>query len=59
MAVNDKVLETLKKTGKPMKSAELAEQLGLDKKDVDKALKELKKQNLINCPKACYYAPIK
>ncbi len=53
---NKTVLETLKKAGKAMKSSELAEQSGLDKKVVDKALKELKTQGVIDCPKNCYYA---
>ena len=56
MDVNQAVLKTLKDTGKPMKSAEIAEKSGLDKKVVDKALKELKAQGTVNCPKNCYYA---
>ncbi len=35
----EKVLYTLKKTGKPMKSTEIAEPAGIEKKEVDKALK--------------------
>ncbi len=38
-----------------MKAAEIAEQIGVDKKEVDKAIKELKKQGTIESPKACYY----
>ncbi len=56
MDANEKVLEMLKNAGKPRKSAELAEESGLDKKAVDKALKELKAKGAINSPKACYYA---
>jgi DNA-binding IclR family transcriptional regulator len=56
MDVNKAVLDALRKSGKAMKSGELAEQSGLDKKDVDKALKELKRQGLIESPKVCYYA---
>lgn len=59
MDANEKVLEMLKNVGKPVKSSELAVQTGLDKKDVDKALKELKKQGIIDSPKACYYAIVK
>ncbi len=59
MGTNEKILEILKNSGKPMKSAELAAESGLDKKDVDKALKELKKNGLVNCPKTCYYSTVK
>ncbi|MFA5575659.1 MAG: MarR family transcriptional regulator [Tissierellaceae bacterium] len=56
MDLNEKVLEALKSEGKPMRSGELVEQTGLDKKDVDKAIKNLKKDGLIDSPKRCYYA---
>jgi len=51
----EKVLLTLKKSGKPMKSAEIAEVAGIDKKDVDKALKSLKSEGKIFSPKNCFY----
>ena len=51
----EKVLQTLKKVGKPMKSAEIAETAGIDKKEVDKALKTLKAEGKISSPKVCYY----
>ena len=51
----EKVLYTLQKTGKPMKSAEIAEAAGIDKKDVDKAIKSLKSEGKITSPKVCYY----
>jgi DNA-binding IclR family transcriptional regulator len=59
MDANEQVLDALKKSGKPMKSAEIAEGAGLDKKAVDKALKDLKTQGKINSPKNCYYAFVK
>jgi DNA-binding IscR family transcriptional regulator len=51
----EKILYTLKKTGKPMKSAEIAESSGIDKKEVDKVLKSLKAEGKISSPKVCYY----
>ena len=39
----EKVLETMKSAGKPLKAGEIATASGLDKKEVDKAMKELKK----------------
>lgn len=59
MDTNQMVLETLKKAGKPQKSGEIAQGCGLDKKVVDKALKDLKKQGAINSPKNCYYEAVK
>jgi predicted transcriptional regulator len=56
MDANQTVLKTLKDAGKAMKSAEIAEKSGLDKKVVDKSLKELKAKGAVNCPKNCYYA---
>ncbi len=51
------VFEVLKKAGKPLKSKEIAEMAGIDKKEVDKAIKLLKKEGKIISPKRCYYAP--
>jgi biotin operon repressor len=55
MDLNGKVLETLKSAGEPLKGGEIAEKSGLDKKDVDKAIKALKAEGKINSPKRCYY----
>ena len=51
----EKVLQALKKSGKPMKSAEIAETTGIDKKEVDKAIKTLKAEEKIISPKVCFY----
>ncbi|MBB6061833.1 Mn-dependent DtxR family transcriptional regulator [Thermosipho japonicus] len=53
----EKVLEVLKKEGKPMKTGEIAEKLGVDSKVVSKLISELKKEGKIESPKRCYYAP--
>ncbi len=50
------VLKTLKEASEPLKGKEIAEAAGLEKKDVDKAIKILKETNLINSPKRCFYA---
>lgn len=52
----EKVLAVLKASDKPLKSAEIAEQSGLEKSDVDKAIKALKKEEKIISPQRCYYA---
>ena len=53
----EKVLETMRSAGKPMKAGEIAEASGLDKKEVDKAMKILKKEEKIVSPKVCYWEP--
>ncbi len=53
----EKVLKTLQDAGKPMKTGEIAEASGLEKKDVEKAMKELKATGQIVSPKRCYWEP--
>ncbi len=53
----EKVLETLKVAGKPLKAGEIAEASGLDKKEVDKAMKILKAEEKIISPKRCFWEP--
>ena len=53
----EKVLQTLKAAGKPLKAGEIAEAAGLDKKEVDKAMKVLKTEGKIESPKVCYWQP--
>lgn len=56
MNVNEIVLKTLADADQPLKPGEIAEIAGVDKKDVDKAIKELKKEEKIMSPKRCFYA---
>ncbi len=49
------VFKTFTEAGKPLKSGEVAELSGLDKKEVDKAIKILKKEEKIVSPKRCFY----
>jgi DNA-binding MarR family transcriptional regulator len=55
--IKAKVLETLVKAGKPLRPGEIAELSGLDKTEVSKAIKDLKKEGKIHSPKRCFYAP--
>ena len=55
MSTEKAVFETLANAGKPLKSGEIAEIAGIDKKDVDKAIKSLKTDDKIFSPKRCYY----
>jgi biotin operon repressor len=50
------VLDTLRKSTEPLKGKEIADLTGIDKKDVDKAIKKLKNEEKIFSPKNCFYA---
>ncbi len=56
METKDLVFNTLKESAKPMKSAEIAAQAGIEKAAVDKAIQALKKEERIISPKVCYYS---
>jgi hypothetical protein len=56
METKEVVLNVLKESPKPMKSAEIAIQAGIDKAVVDKAIQALKKEEKIISPKVCYYS---
>ena len=53
----EKVLQAMKAAGKPLKAGEMAEASQLDKKAVDKAMKELKDEGAIVSPKRCFWEP--
>ena len=55
--MEDKVLKAMKDAGKPVRPGEVAKTLGVDSKEVSKAITKLKKDGKITSPKRCYYAP--
>ena len=55
MKIKETVLKTLRESEQPLKGGEIAEKAGIDKKDVDKAIKQLKTDNMIYSPKRCFY----
>jgi predicted transcriptional regulator len=55
MEIKEIVLKTLKDSKGPMKAGEIAEKSGQDKASVDKAIKNLVKENLVDSPQRCYY----
>ena len=55
MESTEKIIEILKSSDKPLKGGEIAELSGLDKKTVEKAIKQLRADALIDSPKRCYY----
>lgn len=50
------VIETLLKSDQPLKGKEIADLAGIEKKEVDKVIKKLKKEEKIYSPKNCFYA---
>ncbi len=57
MEATDKVIATMKEAGEPLNAGKIAELSGLDRKDVDKAMKTLKAEERIVSPKRCYWEP--
>lgn len=57
MATKDTVLETMKQAGTPLNAGKIAELSGLDRKEVDKAMKELKAEGAIVSPVRCKWEP--
>lgn len=53
----EKVLKAMSAAGKPLKAGEIAELSGMDKKVVDKAIKELKVSGKIVSPRRCFWEP--
>ncbi|WP_297091547.1 hypothetical protein [uncultured Draconibacterium sp.] len=53
----EKVLAAMQAAGKPLKAGEIAEAAGLEKKEVDKAMKVLKAEEKIVSPKRCFWEP--
>ncbi len=55
MDASDSIIKILKTKGKPMKTGEIAESTGIDKKEIEKTLKNLVKENILHSPTRCYY----
>lgn len=53
------VLEAMRKAGEPVNAGKVVELTGLDRKVVDKAMAELKKEGLIVSPVRCKWEPAK
>ena len=55
-AMEEKILNLLTQ---PMKTGEVAEATGIEKKEVEKIIKKLVKEGKVESPKRCYYAAVK
>ena len=54
--MKDQVLEIIQQKDKPSKAGEIATGFNLDRKAVDKAIKELMAEGRIYSPKRCFYS---
>ena len=59
MEAKEKVLATMKEIGEPVNAGKIAELSGLDRKEVDKAMKVLKEEGAIVSPVRCKWEPAK
>ena len=57
MSEKELVLEAMKKAGEPLNAGKVAELTGLDRKVVDKAMADLKKEGAIVSPVRCKWEP--
>lgn len=57
MEIADQVLVVMRTAGEPLNAGKVAELGNLDRKAVDKAMEQLKKEGKIVSPKRCYWSP--
>jgi len=57
MELAEKVLEAMKTAGVPLNAGKIVELTGLERKEVDKAMKVLKANDAIISPKNCFWQP--
>lgn len=55
MEIKEKVLDTLSKAVKPLRTGEIAELAKIDKKDAEKAIKQLNAEGRIYSPIRCFW----
>jgi biotin operon repressor len=59
MDTADQILKAMQSAGKSLSAGQIAEISGIDRKEVDKAMKKLKTEGKIVSPKNCYWEPAK
>ena len=57
MDEKQQILEAMKKAGEPLNAGKIAELTGLDRKVVDKAMADMKKEGSIVSPVRCKWEP--
>ena len=59
METKEKVLQVMREAGEPVNEGKIAELGGIDRKEVDKAMKQLKDEGAIVSPVRCKWEPAK
>lgn len=59
MEVINQILEAMNNASKPMSAGQIADATGIDRKEIDKAMKKMKVDGSIVSPKNCYWEPKK
>ncbi len=59
METTEQILKVMHREGKALSAGQIADLSGIDRKEVDKAMKKLKAENKIVSPKNCYWEPSK
>lgn len=59
METKEIIFKAIEKAGKPVKGGEIADATGIDKKEVDKAIKKLMTEGRVNSPVRCFYDTVK
>ena len=59
MEIKEQVLKAMAEAGKPVSAGEIEKISGIDRKEIDKAFKELKKEEAITSPVRCKWEPVK
>ena len=57
MEIKELVLEAMVKAGEPLNAGKIVDLTGLERKEVDKAMKKLKTEGAIVSPKNCFWQP--
>jgi DNA-binding MarR family transcriptional regulator len=55
MEIQDKIVNAFKDAGEAMRPGEIADKIGLDKKEVEKVIKKMKDAGTLHSPKRCFY----
>ena len=58
MEAKEQVLNAMREVGAPVNAGKIAEMTGLDRKVVDKAFADLKKEGAIVSPVRCKWQPV-
>ncbi len=55
MEPQEKIFKAFQQAGKALRPGEIAEMTGMDKKEVEKCIKQMKSDGTIHSPKRCFY----